>query len=506
MAPTCPPRRPFSALSLTFAPILATGLLATALPTFGNHSGQGSDRRPWGGPGCSPRTELRQTVDDAFAAAPAADASGSGRGSGAAGYSVALSKNGCGVFLYNVGLRDVEAGKPMNRRTKQHLGSLTKVLTGTLAVRLAGVGLFGPQGLDATVDQFLTAEEIDRLSFGDDPNNPLCPADILAVNRLTGNLEPAVGLCPDFSLITLRHLLNGNNGLFDYYNEVDRNFNGLPDAGESPLGALFDAIGIPRQVLPEGTETAFDFLAVQGVLANPNAVIGGNSQTDFELTFGSTGHALFGLIAERVTGLTYNRLLRLAITAPLRTSRMFSLSAVPDPEGMIARQYLVTTGADQVGLPEDLFGIYPQVNIAGNPAINVYELESFLATSGGSAAGSVVATTASYRTFFDAVVEGRLLSTEEQALFDDSFVGITEMPGVSHGFGVFRFDDPEFGPGFAKSGRVTGSVCQLLHFDEPGSTVVACRNSFDAFLTPPLPPTSTPVADLARELIRVAGP
>ena len=74
------------------------------------------------------------------------------------------------------------------------------------------------------------------------------------------------------------------------------------------------------------------------------------------------------------------------------------------------------------------------------------------------------------------------------------------------GFGVFRFDDPQFGLGFAKSGRVTGSACQVLHFTEPGSTVVTCRNSFDAFLAPPAPPTSTPSGDLARELIRVAGP
>lgn len=498
--------RPRSGISKTLVPLLVASLLVIAMPAYGEDPGHGSARRPWGGPDCTPRAELRRVVDDAFAAAPAADIAGNGRGSGAPGYSVALSKHGCGVFLYGVGLRDVERGKPMNRRTLHHLGSLTKVLTGTLAIRLAVAGAFGPQGLEATVDQFFSAGEIDRLSFGDDPENPLCPADILAVNRVTGALEPAVGLCPDFSFITLRHLLNGNSGLYDFYNEVDRNFNGIPDAGEPPLGELFDALGVPRQVLPEGTETAFDFLVLNGVLASPSATPGGTSQADFELTFGTTGHTLFGFIAERVTGRTYNRLLRQAITAPLRTFRMLSLTAPPNPEGLISRQYLVTSGADQVGLPEDLFGIYPQVDVAGNPAINVYQLGSFLATAGGGAAGSVVATTGSYRTFFDAVATGRWLNAAERALFDGSFVPITEMPGVFHGFGVFRFDDPEFGPGFAKSGRVTGSACQLLHFAEPGSTVVACRNSFDAFLGPPAPPTSTPIGDLARELIRVAGP
>ncbi len=127
-----------------------------------------------------------------------------------------------------------------------------------------------------------------------------------------------------------------------------------------------------------------------------------------------------------------------------------------------------------------------------------------LPRTGGSAAGSVVATPNAYRRFFRNLVRGNLLNAKEQALFNGSFVSVVGLPNVEHGFGVFRFDDPEFGPGFAKSGQVTRSGCQLLHFGNSGVTVVACRNSVDAFLGGELPNTCVAVGDLARELIRTA--
>ncbi|MEM7583745.1 MAG: serine hydrolase domain-containing protein [Acidobacteriota bacterium] len=458
----------------------------------------------WGGADCVAPADLRQIVDDAAAAAPAGDFSVNGRGSGASGFSVALSQRGCGRFVYAVGQRDVERGWPMTRRTRQHIGSLTKALTGIIAVRLAAVGAFGAQGLDATVDRFLSAEDLTTLTVGRDPAAPACPADIVALNRLTGVPEPVSATCPNLSTVTLRQLLNGNHGMFDFVNEVDRDGNGFLETDEYALGALLDVLGVPRRTLPPGTDSAFELLAAYGLLAHPGATIGGTGLEDYERTFGTTGHTLFGIIAERVTGLTLDDLLAVAIPLCRSAPPMISLTAPPSPERGIARQYLVTSGADLVGLPEDLFGVYPQVDVAGNPAVNVYDLGPFIVTNSGGAAGSVVATPDAYRRTLRRLLTGRLLGRAAQHLFDASFQPITEMPGVFHGFGLFRFDDPEFGPGYAKSGRVTGSSCQALHFDDRVTTVVACKNGFDAFLGGSAPPSSTPVADLARALVRAA--
>ena len=463
-------------------------------------AGAATPRPGWGGAGCSPHAELQRIVDDAFAATPAFELFPA-RGSGAAGYSVSISKAGCGRFLYAVGQRDVERGLPVTRRTRQHIGSLTKALTATIILRLVSHGAFGPDGIDAKIDGFLSPEDIDALTVGSTPETPRCPAEIVTLNRLTLELEPASALCPDFSQITLRQLLNSNHGLYDFINEVDRNGNGIFDANEPVLGALFDFLGIERLALPSGTDTPFALLTAHGLLANPKAARGGNSLEDFEASFGNTGYALLGVLAERVTGLSYHHLLQLAIDLPHRAPRMLALTSPPAPERQISRQYLVTSGADAEGLPEDLFGLYPQVDIAGHPAVNVYQLGAFIATGGGGA-GSVVATPNSYRSFFRSLLEGRQLRPAEQLLFDEGFTPILELPGVFHGFGLFKFDDPEFGPGFAKSGQVVGSGCQALHFTASRTTVVACRNSVDAFLGGLAPSSAMPVGDLARDLVR----
>lgn len=455
----------------------------------------------WDDSVCSPRVALRQIVDDALAAAPAGTFFGNGRGSGAPGYSVALSREGCGTFAYAVGVRDLERGKPMRVGTRYHLGSLTKLLTTALILRLDGWHAFGPEGLETPVDQILSAEEIALLTIGSDAAAPHCPAEIASFDRVDGSPRSVLAGCPDFSQITLRHLLNGNHGLFDFLTEVDRNSNGILDSDEYALGSLFDALGVPRQSLPPGIDTSFDLLTELGVLSDPEAVIGGTGQADFESSFGNTGYTLLGIIAERVTGHSYDRLLRILVGFPLRLS-LRALATPPHPEFQISRQYLITSGADLVGLPEDLFGAYPQTETAGNPAIDVYGLDAFIVTNSGGGAGAAVASPAAYRRFFNALIGGRLLGTASQGLFDEGFVPIDELPGVLHGFGLFQFVDPEFGPGFAKSGRVTGSVCQLLHFSETATTVVACRNSADAFLSAPNPPSATPVGDLARQLVR----
>ncbi|MEM9555186.1 MAG: serine hydrolase domain-containing protein [Acidobacteriota bacterium] len=457
----------------------------------------------WGGPDCADSETFRQIVEAAAAASPAAALFDDVRGSSAPGYSVAILQAGCGAFSFAIGHRDVERSKAMTPRTSHHLGSLTKVLTGVIVVRLAALGAFGLEGLDAPVDRWFDERELTLLTVGSDPASPRCPTDLFALGRTSGAFEPAQGTCPDLGTITLRQLLNGNHGLYDVVNELDRNQNLTPDNAELIIGSLLDALGVPRLVAPPGTDTPFDLLTVHGLLAAPDATPGGGSLTDFETSFGNTGHTLAGVIAERATGVSYDLLLSWAINWPLGLRPpMRSLLAPPRPERQIAREYAVVSGSDLFGIPEDGLGVFPQVFIEGHPANNTYRLDAYLGLAGASGWG--ISTPAAYARFLASLVEGRLLDPAEQSLFDQSFVPIDDLPGVEHGFGLFRFDDPEFGPGFAKSGQTTGSACQALYFADHRTTVVACRNAADAFLGQALPPSAAPVGDLARQLVAAA--
>lgn len=471
----------------------------------------------WSGAGCACEDDLRQLVDAAFAAAPAAEVLMNGNGPGAAGFAVAVLHPECGVFLYSVGLRDVENQEPMLNATRNHIASMTKPVTTAIVLGLADAGLLGPQGLDASVDLFFSPQEIHALTVGADPfAPPKCPDVFQTPDKLTRDPELGFGLCPDFSQRTVRDLLTGNHGLWDSYNELDRNFNLFPESNDYVFDSLFSFIGLPHDSLPPGTDDAFDLLSALGVLANPNATIGGDTLEDFEISFGNTGFALLGLIAERVSGLSYDQLAGQFVTGPLALDPMNVLDAVPVPEGDIARQYTLTTGSGLflIPLPEDLFGVYPQTSINGNPAINVYDLDAFIATNGGGGGGALVTTARGYVRFFDALVTGGLLSPAGQAAFDGAFVPVViPVPGfdLSHGFGVFREPVAGLGTVFRKGGSTAGTESEALHSDVAaggnGVTVVVCRNSDDLFLpNAGVPATAGDVEDLAEDLARAARP
>jgi CubicO group peptidase (beta-lactamase class C family) len=429
------------------------------------------------------------------------------------------------MFVYSVGLAEVESGTPLTPDTRMHIGSLTKLITAALTLLLDDRGELGPDGLDTPVDRLLSATEIQRLTLGDDPYQANCPATILAFSRPSGFPMPTEALCPDFSRITVRHLLNGNHGLWDPFFEVDRSFNLFPDSVDFMFGSLFEAAGVPHSPLPRTVEDDLSLLAAMGVLANPEAAIGGRRFQDFEPSFGNAGYQILGIIVDRLARRpdppplrvrSYHHLARLDIANRLRIEPFFLLDEVPGPDldRLVAGEYSVTTGGDQVNFPvafgEDLFGVYPTVEIAGNPAVNLYELDSFLATNGGGGAGAGVAEPRSYLEFFEALITGGLLPPSAQAKFDSGFVELEEVPpsldppeGLSHGFGVFRYRTRELGRVFSKSGGTFGGECNAFHFGDHSASAVACRNSSDLFLGRLLnaPPSAVHPAPVALELL-----
>ncbi len=463
----------------------------------------------WGGEGCADVRSLRGVVDRALEFAPFGD----GRGAGAAGFSVAVQHDACGRFAYAVGNRRVQGGKENQVSTRQHVGSMTKPVATALTLILAEQGLLGAKGIDARVAGFFTRAERTALIKGNDPGNELCPATIQAIDRTTLELFEVRAKCPKLKKITVRQLLNGNHGLADYVNEVDRNSNGFIDVVDYLLGDLLKALGIDTLPDTDAAE-AFEVLSTTGILKADGARRGGRRRVDFELSFGNTGYQLLGLILERVSGESFDALVKQHVVDPLGLSSMRLVIEAPRRPGGLASEYAITTGAERSGLPgldETLSGVYPLVDINGHPAIDLFEAGPFAFTNGGGAAGALTVSPDGYVGFFHALVTGGLLSATNQAILEGGFLQV-EGTGFEHGFALFRAQGA-LGTTVSKGGATAGSNCIAIHaladLGGNGATAVACRNSADLFLPNPdtgAPISSADVNDVAVELLQVARP
>ena len=294
--------------------------------------------------------------------------------------------------------------------------------------------------------------------------------------------------CAKLKKITLRQLLNGNHGLLDFVNEVDRNANGFVDNIEFLLGDFVEALGVEPLPAPDADE-GFEVLAATGLLQAPGARRGGRRLVDFEVSFGNTGYQLLGLALERASGKSYDELVEEHLTGPLGLGTMSLATAAPKrpAKGGLASEYAITSGAADSefdGLDETLFGVYPLTEVNGHPAVDIFDVGPLVFSNGGGAAGALAAAPEDYARFFHALVTGELLSEASQALFEDGFVQVEDLV-FEHGFGLFR-SSGALGTTLSKGGQTAGSCCQTIHAlaDQGGNgvTAVVCRNSFDLFL------------------------
>lgn len=464
----------------------------------------------WGGSNCTPAAALRALVAVLPTVSPGNDYLGNARGAGAPGFTVAVSHPRCGTFVQSTGLRNVEQQQPLLNQNRHHIGSLTKAVTASLVLAVNERGLFGPLELDTPIDQFLTRREIARLTIGDDPKHPRCPALVSARSRVTGQWETVHAQCPDLHQITLRHLLHSNHGMWDFINEVDRNHNQLPDTDEIVFASLLRRMGLdpapgPRQ------QTAFGILAAVGLLTNPEATIGGNQSKDLELSGGNTGFQLLGIIVEKVTRRSYNELVAHFITEPLRLRTMYVSRTLPWRDRNVAREYAIATGADRVfGIGEDLLGVYPLVAINDNPAINTYKLDNYLVGSGGGGggAGGLLSDVYSYLRFFKALVRGRLLSPAAQMEWRAGFMAVADKE-YRQGYGVIAAPIDGLGTVLMWEGGTAGSNCWAGHSlaaaGGNNTTAVVCRNGADMFMgVGDLPPTALPAPVIGATLMLMA--
>ncbi len=456
----------------------------------------------WGGEGCGDEAALRGIVDNALVAAPA----GGGRGSGAPGYSVAVEHDGCGVFAYANGLRRLQGAKPNQVSTRQHIGSMTKPVATALTLMLAEEGLLGRRGIDAKVAGFFTKAERQALTKGTG-SEALCPATVLVLDRELDEFVQVRAKCPKLKKITIRQLLNGNHGLWDFVNEVDRNGNGFTDVVDYLLGDLLDALGLERLPVPDVDEP-FEVLSALGLLKANGARRGGTRQRDFEASFGNSGYQLVGLILERASGKSFDELVEERIVEPLGLAPMELALSVPRRLGKLASQYAIATGATD-GIDENLLGAYPLVDINGHPALDTFDAGPILFSNGGGAAGALTATPESYARFFHSLVTGSLLSAEAQALLEAGFLPV-QGTLFEHGFALFRVSGT-LGTLLSKGGTTVGTNCNTLHSLEGsnggnGVTAVVCRNSLDLFVGPQFGTASTSIdtGAIATDLLQAA--
>jgi CubicO group peptidase (beta-lactamase class C family) len=399
-----------------------------------------------------------------------------GRGSTVPGMSLAWGSRDCGTVAYAAGLRDIEEDEALTPQTLMGLASMTKPVIAAVTLKLNETGVFGPGGLDTTVDQLLTPEQIRALTIGDDPAHPRCPGSTYLLNRATLTYEWATFSCPDLSRVTLRNLMLSNHGMYDFVNEVLQP-TGFSQWQDGMYFELFRALGFDPTP-PVSSRDGFDYLKAFGLKRDESAVIGGDlAERDLEVSSGNTGFQLLGVILEQRTGKSLDRLVDRFIVKPLGIDDMF---AYLDPErhGRIAKGYDAVTG-------DPLFeesGVYPIVGFHGHSLINNLSLGLGQPANNNLAGGTagLVANPRSYRTFLDAFVNGGLLGPSGQAEFDDSFLYLPDISTpelrLFNGFGLGKASFRGI-PGLvdfdwlSHVGRLAGIACENAVLLRPGTDI-----------------------------------
>jgi CubicO group peptidase (beta-lactamase class C family) len=447
-----------------------------------NHKPQGD----WGGANCPSIGQMRDLVDT-YLATP--HPGFPGLGSTTAGLSTSWSSSDCGTFTYAAGLRNVEENKPLTPATLMGLASMTKPIIAAITLMLNDAGVFGADGLDTTVDQLLTAQQIAALTIGDDPADPRCPGSALLFNRQTQLFETTAFSCPDLAQVTLRHLMVSNHGMYDFINEVGSPGFFTPYL-EGVYFELLQFLGIPATP-PPNANNGYEVLKAYGLKRNTSAVIGGNLFfRDLETSVGNTGFQLLGVILEHQTARSLDDLIRTFIVEPLGTDEIFVYVDRRKQRNLIADGYDVETGEPLI----ETTGVYPLVNLNGHTAVNTSKLglgiPANINVAGG--AGGLVANPKSYRAFLNAFVNGGLLGEDAQAEFDNSYIllpDVSALPSLatSNGFGLVKQAFRGF-PGFRDFdlyrhfGNQPGARCEngVIHRPDLRTAPVTgtfCKNS-----------------------------
>lgn len=485
----------------------------------------------WGGRDCIKKQALRDIIDNTLAL-PVTNPVTGVTAPLIPGISVALRSPECGNFAYATGLRDIDAGKRVKQSTPMWIGSMTKLLVTALTLRMIEDGYFGDTDpntiLNSPVSEWLSAKQVRQLTVGSDPVAPKCVTDSSDVNApqatffsritFTPNVLPIV--CPDLSNITLRQLLNSNHGMADFVGEVLELDTGSPKLNELIFDELYIAQGIDPVLIesrPKNIKSGFDILKVVGLMQHPDAVIGGNQTSDFEPSAGNTGFQLMGVILEQQAGRRLGKLITQFIVRPLGLDPIF----LPTSEIAQCRRvdrngywgqgwkpkYCRYSKEEQRAMRRlakgyafsDPLNVYSARDFNGHSLLDtrVYaggRIE-FLGSFGG--AGGAATTMRSYAKFFDAMINGHLLSEASQIELLTYLDADPLTPGsrfqpinfpLEYSLGVFfqkRFPELPNITALNHSGAIEGGLCDNVVFKDldkgkPLLAAAVCFNTLDS--------------------------
>jgi D-alanyl-D-alanine carboxypeptidase len=230
------------------------------------------------------------------------------------------------------------------------------------------------------------------------------------------------GLVPDGDGMTLRQLLNHTSGIFDYTN--DEAF--ITALLSDPLREY-----TPRQLV--GIATSYPPTFPPG--------------TDW--SYSNTGYILLGLVVERVTHRPVSEVLRQRIIRPLHLRDTLLPTRYPDVPGYHAHGYVPPSLSGQlpppVGVPDEYVDV------------------TRISPTAAGAAGALISNPDDLRTFYRALLSGRLLRPAQLA----ELKTMVELdPSFGYGLGLYSTTTP-CGRVWGHDGGIPGYVTVAWN-DETG--------------------------------------
>ncbi len=303
------------------------------------------------------------------------------------------------------GIYNLETQQATKPNDLFNIASTSKPLTAVVILKLQEQGLLS---LDDTIDKWLP-EIAAQLTDGDN--------------------------------LTIRQILNGSGGLFDYVTNE-----------QFTVEAVTDFLsGSTRDWQPEEL-VAFAF-------GRPR--FQGETCTN-TWCYTNTGYVIAALIAEAATGQSFAQILSNEILEPLKLDRTFFSSQNLSPEERApGYEDIFTTDGElgQDGILDDLQNLNTEAEY-GN--------------------GSLVSSASDVAKFFHLLARGDLLQPESTA---EIFNFVSTGEGSLFGFGVF--DDPSpWGKSIRAAGTILGSRSRVNYFPDNDTTIAVLANRASEFEDP----------------------
>jgi D-alanyl-D-alanine carboxypeptidase len=300
-----------------------------------------------------------------------------------------------GTWFGASGVSSLETGIPMGTEDKFPIGSTTKPFTAVTILKLAEEGKLS---LEDTLDKWLPDSVISNV--------------------------------PDSKSITIRQLLNGKSGIYDFLQApLIEDIASNPTKQWTPFELVSYAYGKPR----------FSSELIEKFRCTPN------------WCYPNTGMVLAGIIVEKATGSTYADVLRSRILNPLGMNNTFFVPQSENGGGYVNGYQYVDNN------------------------VTPYNVTGFN-LSYASTAGGIVSNTQDVTRFATGLFGGELLSSSSQRqMLDFNNVGFGD--NFKYGLGLASSEFEGIGKAWGHPGDVVGYGSQWWYFPELGITYANLQNS-----------------------------